>query len=1590
MPKLHLILLALFLSTSVYGQDPGTIITIAGGGTDLLGSEIPATEAQLNVPQDVAVDNEGNIYIADSFNHIIRQIDATSGVITTIAGTGTPGFSGDGGPATNAELEYPRAVDVNDLGEVFIGDTGNFRVRKIDPATGIITTVAGAGERGTFPRFIERVHIDSIRFGEIVSIIAGNSGLIIGDGINFDLGSGNNRILQVGGDSVNVIAGTGRQGYSGDGGNALAADLAIEGMTLDTGSDLRVYFADSQSHRVRSLVEAVDDSGQAFTQIETVAGNGRTNLFGEGTLSGDGGPAVDAGLDLPWGVAVGPQGRIYIMDLANHRIRSVELDGTIVTVAGTTPGNVNEGGFDGDGGLAIAATLDQPYRAAVDPNGDLIFIDNGNNRIRKIFQPEFRTSLLAASATLFNFGPVSLGIGANRTLTLENRGNRSLTVTSLTIDSERFTTEFVTPTKIEPFASRTVDLRFVPENEDRIEGTLILLTTDPFLPRIEIPLTGSGIVPDIDVLPSSIAFNQTFTDQTREQRIRISNLTQGQLFVEQIILSDTLNFTLPQPVAGVTISAGDFRDVNVIFTPQNAGPISAELSILSNDPDEPEILVPLSGSGLVPKPGGFLDLAGSVGVADPGASFGVAWADYDEDGDPDLYVVKSLEANRLYRNDGGDSFTDVASQVGVADTGDGSGAAWADYDGDGDLDLYVTNFGQPNRLYRNEGGTFREQGMLAGVDDVGDAYGAAWADTDNDGDPDLYIANFGPNVFFRNLGNGTFEEVAGALGIADSSSGIQPVFADFDNDQDQDLFVANSGPNRLWWNNGDGTFEDGSTAFVPLDGGASTGAAVGDFNNDGFLDLYVPYFGNNRLYQNQDGEGFTDVGRSRGVADPENGRGAVWGDFDNDGLLDLFITNRDTENKIFRNLGGDSQFLEVGETFGVNTSADSRGVALADFDGDGGLDMFVAIQNSPDQLFRNQEAEGNWLTVLPKGSDSSFDAIGARIEIVYNRTQRRIREITGGTSFLSQDALSAPFGLGEALSVDTLSIRWPSGTLQRFSPEDVGINRVITIVEEAPLPPVEVQIETTGDILVANGTAQTDVTVTLFNNLAEIALVSDRLITFSLDVGGGALDVSGPTIVDGKASARFTAGTLPGATPLSILVSGLPTQRVLLTLLPRLSGTDATLETIAGTGNGGFSGDGDLATEANFNTPRDVAVDASGNVYIADSANNRIRHLNPTDSTIATVAGTGVAGSGTVFDGEALDANIADPRGMFFHPGGDLIVSESGGQRIRRITLAQGTTSAFAGSGFSGFSGDGGPATDANLTTPRGLTIDSFGNAYLTSLNTGNTPNVSTVRLIKNDQISTVAGDPLQLFPNEDGVQGTKSRLNGANGVAVDGDGNLYIAEIGGHRIRRVDPYGIITTFAGTGAPGSSGDGGPARFLELNGPQDVAFDPAGRLFISDSQNNRVVAIELETGLAQTVAGTGRSGSNGNRGNALELNLDEPGGLTVAPDGSVVIADAGNNRVVRLRMLFQSDAPTVEPPPIDPGSGEARADFNGDGIVDFLDFLPFAEAFGSTSATYDLDNDGLVGFSDFLTFTNAFGRANSSNPAFTGIPRWARR
>ncbi len=1576
MINLRPILLLLFLGSPLAAQD-ALISTIAGGGTDI-GDNVSATDLLLKRALDLTVDIDGFLYVADTDNHVVRRIDPLTGIATIVAGrAGEEGFSGDGGPATDAQLSRPGAVSVTDAGTLYIGDTGNRRVRCVDPSTGTIATVAGTGERGRFPDFVNSIPTGEVEFGEIVSLLAGSTTIFVGDGLDAD-GNGNNQILQIllDQDSTQVIAGTGRPDYSGEGGIPTDAGMTVEGMAADFTSGFSLLFADFNAHRIR-VIGTVDSA----TAITTVAGRGPAGIFGEGGFFGDGGPATDAQMNFPTGVAVSPDGRIYIADFANSRVRAVDFDGNMVTIAGN--GSFGNGG---DGDLALRASLRIPIRVAIDLDGNLLILDSDRDSsvIRRVTNPDLRFPLYESDRNKVNFAPTSLGFGASLSLLIANGGNAILDLTAFEFDNPLFSVEEELPISIGPNLQRAVAIRFDPIGEDPVSGNLTIRTNDPFQPVLILPLSGSGIVPDIDVLPAQLAFDPTFTGETRQRRLRISNLTQGQLFIEGITLSDTTNFSFT-PLSQNFVASGSWEDINVRFHPTDSGSFTSELAILSNDPDEPEFIIPLSATGILSKTGGFVDLANSLGVADPGASFGVAWSDYDADGDPDIYVAKSLQPNRLYRNDGA-AFTDVAPLLGVDDAGDGSGAAWADYDGDGDLDLYVTNFGQPNRLYRNEGNSFSEVGALAGVDDTGDGFGAAWADTDRDGDPDLYVANFGSNVFYRNLGNGTFEEIADQLGIADSSSGIQPVFADFDNGRDPDLFVANSGPNRLWWNNGDGTFEDsGSFAFVPQDNGASTGAAVGDFNNDGYLDLYVPYFGTNRLYQNQGGEGFMDVALALGVGDTGNGRGAVWGDFDNDGFLDLFITNRDSKNRMFRNVDGNSQFTEVGESFGVATVADSRGVALADFDGDGGMDLFVAIQNDPDQLFHNQEAEGNWLTVSPIGTTSSMDAIGTRIEIIYNRIQRAIREITGGTSFLSQDALSASFGIGEAETVDTLNIRWPSGVYQRLSREDIGVNHVLTIVEEDPLPPVDIRVATTTNVLVANGIAFTDIAVSLLDLEGNISLVSDRDISFMLDVGGGQLSSPGGRIADGFASSQFTAGILPGTVSISIVVTGLPTERLLIELIPPLEPSDTFIERIAGSGSSGFSGDGGLATEAVLNTPRAVTPDDAGNVYIADTANNRIRVISGADSTITTIAGSGATGFGNIFEEPAVDADIGDPRGIIWLPNGDLIVSESNGQRVRRIDLAAGITTGFAGTGFAGFSGDGGPATEANLTGPRGLAADASGRTFLIDYFN------EAVRLIDNGIISTIAGDPLDFYSFRDGVPATESSLANPSGVAVDGDGNVYIAESSGHRIRKVDTTGLISTFAGDGAAGSTGDGGPAGLARLNAPQDVVYGPSGRLYVSDSGNHKIRVIDLSSGVIQTVAGSGQRGSTGNQGDALSFSLNEPGGLAVAPDGSVLIADAQNDRVLRLTVQFQDATVPTEPPPVDPGGGgTGTADFNGDGSVDFLDFLPFAEAFGTSNPAFDLDGNGMVGFSDFLNFSNAFGRPISSNPAYRSHPTGVRR
>ena len=335
--------------------DPtGTITTVAGARGGFGGDGGPAVQAQLTRPTGVAVDGAGNLYITDTWNNRIRKVDST-GTITTVAGTGPRGFGGDGGLAVQAQLDRPTGVAVDSSGNLYVADSGNYRIRKID-STGMITTVAGTGEYGFGGDGGPAVQAQFARPAGVTVDSSGN--LYIAD-------RNNHRIRKV--DStgmITTVAGTGQSGFGGDGGPAVQAQFARPtGVAVDSSGNL--YIADRNNHRIRK----VDSTGM----ITTVAGTGQSGF------SGDGGPAVQAQLRFPAGVEVDSSGNLYIADRNNHRIRKVDSAGMITTVAGT-----GEYGFGGDGGPAIQAQLRVPAGVAVDSAGNLYIADSSNYRIRKV------------------------------------------------------------------------------------------------------------------------------------------------------------------------------------------------------------------------------------------------------------------------------------------------------------------------------------------------------------------------------------------------------------------------------------------------------------------------------------------------------------------------------------------------------------------------------------------------------------------------------------------------------------------------------------------------------------------------------------------------------------------------------------------------------------------------------------------------------------------------------------------------------------------------------------------------------------------------------------------------------------------------------------------------------------------------------------------------------------------------------------------------------------------------------------------------------------------------------------------------------
>jgi hypothetical protein len=450
----------------------------------------------------------------------------------------------------------------------------------------------------------------------------------------------------------------------------------------------------------------------------------------------------------------------------------------------------------------------------------------------------------------------------------------------------------------------------------------------------------------------------------------------------------------------------------------------------------------------------------------PGYGFGVALVDLDGDDVPDLVSLGAPDgAVGLFENDGAGRFSSRTTGGGIEPLPWASGVIAGDYDGDGDLDLYISNYELPNVLLRNDGGfRFTDVTAAAGVGDPGPGTGCAWGDYNNDGWLDLYVANYDfefgllkANRLYRNNGDGSFQEVAQILAVAESEPTYQSIFFDYDRDGDADLYVSNDkgyggfGRNHLYRNDA-GSFTDVSAASgtgIAID---SMGVAIGDFDGNGYADIYCTNDPpGNPLLMNDGQGGFDDASSDAGVGSFAIGWGTVFFDYDNDGRLDLFVCNAGTANRLY-NCGNGWPCVDVAAEMGVADEGNSYGVATADVDQDGDLDLLVQNNGDRLRLYINHEGENrHWIRFNVIGVGYDPFAVGAVVDIRVGDAHQ-IREIHAGGNYKSQNERTVHFGLGDAQTVDEVTVMWPGGVSRTFADHEVNRTWTLTPPESPDTP----------------------------------------------------------------------------------------------------------------------------------------------------------------------------------------------------------------------------------------------------------------------------------------------------------------------------------------------------------------------------------------------------------------------------------------------------------------------------------------------------------------------------------------------------------
>jgi hypothetical protein len=1247
----------------------GVVTTLAGSGTATF-LDGTGTSAGFNGPSNVAIDTLGNVYVADTQNNRIRKI-TSAGVVTTFAGSGTATWLDATG--TNASLSLPTGVAIDYAGNLYVSDCGgNRRIRKITPSQ-VVTTYAGSGSpvwldaTGTTAGFNNPYGIAVDYMGNVYVI---------------DLT--NQRIRKISPTQVvTTLAGSGAASY-GDGVGSNSGFTNATGLGVDSSGN--VYIAEQFNSRIR--------------RIETL-GVGTSVFAGSGTASYGDGIGINSGFNVPQGITIDSAGNLYVADSSNSRIRKITSAGIVTTIAG---------GGSGDG-IGTNAGFVSPIGIAVDSIGNIYVAEFSGNRIRKITSTGV-VSTLAGGGSGDGIG-TNAGFSTPDNMTIDSTGNLYIT----------------------DFSGNRIR---------KITNTGVVTT-----------IAGSGTATYLDGTGTNAGFNQPVG-------ITIDSI--GNLYVAEILNHRIRKIT----------SAG--------------------------------VVTTFAGSGTAT----FLDGIGtSAGFRNP-------------------YGLTIDSVDNIYVGDRGNTRIRKITSAGVVSTlASGIGVYSLTIDTLGNL-YAATDGNQIQKLSAPVAvSTFAGSGTATYLDGVGVNTGFNGPNGMNiDSSNNLYVADYYNHRLRKITPTGVVTTLAGG------SSGQTGTFADgtgsnagFNGimemaiDSSGNVYVGDTGNNRIRK-----VTSAGVVTTLAGSGTASYGDGTGTnsgFNNpygvavDSFGNVYVADFNNHRIRKIT----------STGVVTTFAGGGSGDGIGTNAGFYQPIGTTIDLIGNIYVTEYGGKRIRKI-------TSA--------------GVVTTLAGGGSGDGI----------------GTNAGFNnPFGATVDLagnvyVIDTNTNSIRKIT------SAGIVSTIAGSGTATYLDG------SGTYSGFnSPRGIAIDSVGNLyvgdtlsnrIRKITFPYPQVQ----------GNTIVTSPTITLPNggiaNPAAFAIKynSSGISQWSAVVDGTSTDNASSVTTDISGNV-YIAGMYGSTQP--TVYSGYNTG-IVSTLAGGSSGRTGTYADATG-------------TNAGFNTPLGVAIDSFGNAYVTDYGNNRIRKITNT-GVVTTFAGSSTA---TWLDATGTNAGFYQPVGVAIDSSGNIYVGDYANNRIRKITSA-GVVTTLAGSGSQSY-GDG-TGTSTSFNRPYGVAVDSTGNVYVADAG-----NNRIRKITSTGTVTTLAGSGAT---GSIDATGTNASFYGPAGVAVDSFGNIYVADYNNNRIRKIISSGTVTTFAGSGtATYLDGIGTNAGF---NGPYGIAVDSTGNVYVGDFTNNRIRKI-TSTGVVTTLAGKGTA-------TYLDATGTNAGffgtrGLTVDFAGNVYVADSGNNNIRKI-------------------------------------------------------------------------------------------